>query len=179
MKRIFRGISSKTGKWVAGSLYIGINDNGKEYLAIIVPTITKLDKKVDDENSVIFNDDEFHVIKYNSAGQYLLDDKNDIPIYEGDIVIQSYKVKTRNVYGKMTENEVELEGFHIGVAKLTTEGTQLCSLKHFDSEGNLAENQPHKNSRQQIRSYRSKVIGNIFENPYLLKLKQLTNEIYK
>lgn len=157
---LFRGISAKTGRWIAGSLYRGLTEDGtREYHAIMPPVKTKADGSLGNEE-VIFGPQEFVVVRYDSIGQYLMDDKNDMPIYEGDIVRQEYDVRTE---------DKTASGFHIGVVRLTAQGAQICSLVHYVAEGIPADSQPHKSHRLQLRSYRAVVIGNIHEHPHLLK----------
>lgn len=176
MKKIlFRGKDLVTNKWIAGNLYCGMSENGKQYAAIMTESMTEEDPESNDKDAVVFTTDEFRLVDVKTVGQYMMDDRDDMPIYEGDIVMQSYKVTTNNVYGKMADEETDLSGKHLGVAKLTPEGAVITNVIHLDDKGNISAIQPHKNKKIQIRSYRAKVIGNIFENENLLKRKTIEN----
>lgn len=170
MKKIFRGISISTNKWVAGSLYTGITSEGLIYHAILTMTKAEPDCSLGTSSCVVFSNDEFIPIRKDTEGQYLLDDKDDMPIYEGDIVLQEYSIKNVRKPESQENEEPETSGYFLGIARLTAGGAILTSLKHFGKDGNLSECQPHKNKKIQIRTYRCKLMGNMHEHPHLMDL---------
>jgi uncharacterized phage protein (TIGR01671 family) len=159
MKNIFRGKTKKDGRWEQGSLFTGEID-GLHRNAIITGCRSTGSPGLPEDIAFAASDDNFHEVEEQTIGQYLMSDSNNRPMFENDIVKQYYEA--------VNSEGQPVSGYHIGVAKLTTEGAQLSSMRHYHADGTPAETQPHKCKRIQIRSRRSKVIGNIFDNPHLL-----------
>ena len=90
-----------------------------------------------------------------------LKDKNCVEIYEGDIVKQTYYKSVG--YGEDIEN---YEGWFIGEVVIISSGVCMKKPLMYECEmDKLVKTNGYKN----IAGYRSEVIGNIYENPELLK----------
>ena len=162
MKTIkFRGISIADGTMKTGSLYIG-NINGQPLYAILTDEDCVVDSQLDSDAAFVLSLDEFHPVRPETVGQFLMNDSKGNPVYEGDIVRQHYSVTEEGADGLPTT----IEGFHVGTARLTCEGAQLSNLRHYDADGSLKEVQPHKSKRIQMRSRRCEVTGCIHYKGY-------------
>lgn len=111
---------------------------------------------------LIYCNDLWFEVDKETVGQYTgLKDKNGKEIYEGDIVQQTYHKQIG--YGDCEEN---FEGYHVGEVVLISSG--VCIKKPLMYEygiGQFVKLNGYKN----VAGYRSKVIGNIYENPELLE----------
>lgn len=135
----FRGKSVSTGKWLYG--YLG------EVKVKVLQSIYK--EKVIFENLEWFNTDNFgyvvndYMVDEETIGQYTgLKDKNGTEIYEGDIVLQQgYNGKKMPMVVRF-ENGAFIVGYHKGSST---------------------------RKRPMLVSSKCEVIGNIFDNPELIK----------
>ncbi len=94
-----------------------------------------------------------------------LKDKNGKEIYEGDVIKQTYH-KTIG-YG---DNEENFEGYHIGEVVLISSGECIKKPLMYEVEiDQLVKLDGYKN----VAGYRSEVIGNIYENPELIKARRI------
>ena len=93
-----------------------------------------------------------------------LSDKNGIEIYEGDIVSQELSVS----YGGDGYSEgVDIDNTFVGeVAVLASKGVCMKKPKVTD---NYDESTTRSNGYINVRGYRCEIIGNIFQNPELIK----------
>lgn len=91
-------------------------------------------------------------------------DKNSVKIYEGDIVKQTYHAERGSVHDG---TEISFDGHHIGAVVITA-SQGVCMRKplcwSMETDETITTNQYKK-----VAGYRSEVIGNIYQNPELLR----------
>ena len=141
MRRIkFRGKREDNGEWVYGAFY-PIKD---EPVCFIINNCQSIDF---DDNSTFFNGYKVHK---KSVGQFIgLHDKNGKEIYMGDIV--TYKRSVGNWTGRtMTTTHKIIFTEEINAFVMECGSSYIKLRKHW--------------------GYEYEVIGNIFENPDLVKL---------
>lgn len=140
----------KNGDWVYGLITRMYDDRFKN-----------LPAEMTDENGVSRIE-----IDHNTLCQYTgLTDKNGNKIWENDIVKQSfYKI----VNFEFVE---ELSGCEIGgVVIIPTKGTCMKNpLQYLEVNGEIEKNFEKTKMYKGVCQYRCEVIGNIFDNPELLK----------
>jgi len=131
--RIFRGKDKETGEWVYGCL---LADN-------VIVTSHQTFKVMDGK---VCGDLRAHAVYFDTVGQFTgLRDKNDVPIYEGDIVMK------RTYQGKKPLEVVFSHGcFHCGWGG----GSSTPSHPYTLDDRNI------------------EVIGNIYDTPELLEDKK-------
>ena len=122
-------------------------------------------------NDVFLNDEKylgddgcFMTVDPDTVGQYTgMKDANGREIYEGDIV-QSY------VFA-MNEDEEIIEFWRVGEIRFCQGGFVLMNCTNYDTQDRTIKSdiQPSKQSKNRFPSYRSEIIGNIYDNPELLK----------
>lgn len=139
---LFRGKRLDNGKWVGGNLFVSDTDGGTYIL--VGSRIVTIEWEVDP----------------STIGQYTgLTDKNGKRIFEGDI-IRTHYANTRNA------DFVEQVVFHNG---------RFTSLYEFHGPGNgkmfanLPDGVPHFPQDKTPYMDWCEVIGNIHDNPELLK----------
>lgn len=151
----FRG-KTLSGEWAYGSLI-------KLDIGYIILTneVTETSNESDERNAVIFSADEIAAVNPETVGQFTgMLDKNGIEIYEGDIL------------GFTTQREM---GFHTDDIKIAL--SVVFGKYNPDNDvlseyiGFWAENSHgHRYSiSYQVDCHGAKVIGNIYDNPELLK----------
>ena len=106
-----------------------------------------------------------------TVGQYTgLTDKNGTKIFEGDIVRQDYSKTVNVMYDPDTLGFIDSEGIdghHIGVVKITAScGACMRNPMSYDV---VEDNDRKVNGYVNVRGYRCEIIGNIHDNPELLK----------
>lgn len=143
----FRGKVKGTGEWVCGSLLVW----GDGEHNIYVPR----------ENS--YKVDPWDV-EPSTIGQYTgLKDANGVEIYEGDIVM-SYVIFT-------DEEEFTREFWRVGEIRYVANSFALTNCTNYDLKDMSLKSdiQPSKATKNSFPAYRSEVIGNIHDNPELIK----------
>lgn len=141
---LFRGKRIDNGEWVEGNI-VWSNDSEQKYRSIIIPN---------DKSNMFLSSDEadlgfenWNLVDSETISQYTgLPDKNGRKIFEGDIV-QDYPFKAVVKFGEFEGQVLKNIGFN------------LDWLKDFSY-------------RQDLLYWVNKieVIGNIFDNPELLKI---------
>ncbi len=146
----FRG-KTECGEWVYGPLVMS---------AVYPPYICW----ADDASVVV----DAPVIMQDSIGQYTgLKDYSGIQIFEGDIVM-SYVVFT-------DEDEITREFWRVGEICFVAGAFWLTNCTNYDdTEMKIKSDiQPSKKSKYNFPAYRSQILGNIHDNPELLKGSKL------
>lgn len=148
----FRGKSVDNNEWVYGDLiHIG---NG-----CIIYQGSQSDYEITNKTGVAIElfDDEVSVVRPETLGQFTgLCDKNRKEIYEGDIVRMSYVVEICTA-----DDCYEEEGKYVGVAAITA-NKGVCLNP-------CVKNGLYNTKYKPLSAYRSEVIGNIYDNPDLIK----------
>lgn len=141
----FRG-KTESGKWVYGSLCMS---------AVHEPNICWCDGDV-----VIGTP----IIRQDTIGQNVgLKDGKGKEVYEGDIVC-TYVTYTN-------EDEEVFEFWRVGEVCYVNGGFALTNCTNYDNQilTTKSDVQPSKKTRHSFPAYRSEIIGNIYDNPELLK----------
>lgn len=142
----FRGKRVGGGEWVYGDLL-----HDKDGRPHIVPTGQEFD----------FDDDMFEIYEVEPAtvGQFTgLKDKNGKKIWEGDILEQSF------CHFTYSDGE-PISGTFTGTVIIRTRGVCMnpCVLRYHDDD------EPIKARYKSVTGRRSSIIGNVHDNPELLK----------
>jgi len=109
----------------------------------------------------------------NTVGQYTgAKDKNGLMIFEGDIVKQTFE-KGSNIYDRDSLGFVDVEtivkGYHVGVVSMTRYGVGMQSpIRRIEEAIDQAPSVSNSTRFVHIASYRSEVIGNIYDNPEMI-----------
>lgn len=137
----YRG-RNKNGVWAYGSLYVGKHVQFGEYALIFEESDTTTDKHLDNRNAVVFPIDEVKVVQPNTIGMFVgVCDQNGKEVYEGDILL------IEDGEGEEYVSEVR----KYGEIDYITQDTDYDLLSWVDG----------------FISF--EVIGNIYDNPELLK----------
>lgn len=146
----FRGKSINKNEWIYGSLYCQIDSNYKKIYYILNKDFIKV---LIPPINVPTEVPSFNSVNEDTVGQYTgLKDKNGVEIYEGDIVYCQTK---------------------FGKAKAIIEFINGKFVARFDSAVTHPQN-GHYISYYEINK-RFEVIGNIYDNPELLKESDLND----
>ena len=152
------------GKDIAGNWHYGDLIN-----------LTKEIKQICNHNQL----EHAHSVNPETVGQYTgLTDKNGKKIFEGDIVEMSFE-GTGNTYGEDGRMyDYDFYGHKIGVVSFGSNGTFLnVKYGELHIDGEIVEGwTPSRRSR--IAGYRSEIIGNIHDNPELLKGGSGDDKVY-
>ena len=138
----FRGKSIDDGKWVVGDLI-----QSKNKKTGIWP--------IGSDNGVV-------PVHPKSVGQFTgLTDRNGTEIFEGDVVIQSWKATI-----DYNDFATEKSGRQTGIVVIRTKGVCLspclCQYDDKQTEATITRNKP-------LTGNRSEVIGNSFDDPGLFE----------
>lgn len=139
----FRGKDRRTGEWFYGNLY-DKDTRGRTHICTTERGCLDIDPE--------------------TVGQCTgLKDGKGNEIYEGDIVI-TYVVFTN-------EEEEQREFWRVGEIRYIAGGFSLTNCTNWDDcrMEEKSELQPSPKSKFSFPAYRSEVIGNIFDNPILIK----------
>lgn len=141
---LFRGKRTDNGEWIYGDLR-HISDGHGGYILCIV------------DNTNGRNNDVTGVeVVPETVGQYTgLTDKNDVKIFEGDIVTKCRQSLIDNIYCfHFDYGFVEMNNCAFGVRSIIKDG-----FERFDDE---------------FKKYKVeyKVVGNIYDNPEMLSIKK-------
>lgn len=158
---LFRGKRKDNGEWVYGA-----------YLHKTLFYGTECDEHYIIEHGEFDCDnyDGYNVVP-ETVGQYTgLTDKNGKRIFEGDIVKQNYSLTINARYDPDTLGFIDadsIEGHHIGVVNISSHrGVGMRNPTSYDDiDGTKRKTKRFVN----LASYRCEVIGNIHDNPELLK----------
>lgn len=149
----FRGKRYGDGDWVYGNLYQGTTD-GEQYSIILNDAGYHIAPQDDRNLAIAFAENEVNVVFIQTVGQFTgLLDKNGKEIYEGDIM-------------RIPETEFNIE--IIGVVEFDRGSYVVRSFfsgTHSSLAWAIRERQPGEQ--------RGVVIGNIHDNPELLKTETL------
>ena len=138
----FRGKDVETGKWVYGDL---IQYNDLIQRMGYIPSIIFYYER---NGKIYYNE---HAVKHETIGQYTgLKDKNGVEIYEGDIVF-SKKFDHKGVLHKV---EYDAENAMFTAKPIQCWDFDFCQIR-----------------KDWILKYEKEVIGNIYDNPELLKVE--------
>jgi len=100
--------------------------------------------------------DDWEISQYTG-----LTDKNGKEIYEGDIIKQSVHIFSIG-------NEYEDDFYETGIVKIiASKGAVITNI--IKTREDVDDKEKIKGLVKNIRKYRSEIIGNIYENPNLLK----------
>ena len=147
----FRGKRLDSKEWMYGSL-VTVDDTA----VIVEGSDFSWDPRTD--AIAFWFDIEENEVDFATVGQYTgLKDKNGKEIYEGDILMQ--------VFNHGCDDAEHNSGTHIGVVRICARGVCLhpCTLQYEDD--NLTVPAKYK----PVTGNRSEIIGNIHDNPELLK----------
>lgn len=154
---LFRGKRLDNGEWVEG-FFVKVGG----YCYILTGKLRITNGHID-------------FVKYNvdpeTVGQHTgLIDKNEKPIFEGDIVRQYYSTTIKTYYDPDTLGFIDaeyIEGHHIGVVEISAhKGTGMRNpISYDDIQGTKRKVKYFVN----LSGYRCEVIGNIHDNKEILK----------
>lgn len=155
---LFRGKRCDNGKWVEGYLYV--THNG-EY------EIGRYNAEVNIERMT-------YVVDPDTVGQYTgLTDKNGKRIFEGDIVKQTFEKTVAVASDEFWDDNgyADLYGEDVGkVVILPSKGTCIKNpVIHREVNGEITEDRANARMYKNVCSGRCEIIGNIHDNPELLK----------
>lgn len=174
----FRGKRYGDGAWVYGSLYQGTKE-GEKYGVILNDSGYHLAPQDDRNLAIAFAENEVNVVIPDTIGQFTgLHDKNGKEVYEGDVlVICEYENMLKGVVCEESEHELftldELKGklkqqyksvIHYEDCTLFASEQDGCDIYLASLAGDMRKSYP-------IFEY--EVIGNIHDNPELLKRLRL------
>jgi len=118
--------------------------------------------------SIFFRWAETNCPNFEQDQQYTgLKDKSGMEIFEKDIV--QMEVHKDNSCADHYEDPDPVEGYYIGKVVIRASVGACLVRPVFHDE--LDDSVHQINSVKGVRAYRSKVIGNVFENPELLEVK--------
>lgn len=146
----FRGKIKHDGHWVYGSLLI--YGDGEH--------------NIFEKREHNYKLDSYNVYP-ETVGQFTgLKDAKGKEIFEGDIVM-SYVIYT-------TEDEETIEFWRVGEIKYVANGFALMNCTNYEDSNMKCKSdmQPSPKSKNLFPAYRSEVIGNIHDNPEILKCKK-------
>ena len=137
---IFRGKRIDTSKWVEGN-----------YVFLKGCEVHK------DLHLIIDEHGEYHIVDPDTVGEYAgLNDKTNNPIFEGDIIKRANELRQI-----IFDREVSAFGYRYG------EDYDFCYLG--DIAGSLQPGEYYKSEENRIICPNLEIVGNIHDNPYLLK----------
>ena len=115
---------------------------------------------LDINNALDFTEHNYELMQYTG-----LTDKNGKEIYEGDIIKQSVHIFS---IGNEYEDEYEDDFYETGIVKIiASKGAVITNI--IKTREDVDDKEKIKGLVKNIRKYRSEIIGNIYENPSLLK----------
>lgn len=159
----FRGKDIVTGEWVVGNLFQG-KRQGEDYAVILMDKRYVHEEKLPEDIPFGFYKDEITVVDPKTVGQFVgLFDCEKREIYEGEII------KTYVCF--LDEDDETREFWRVGVVQFISGKYQLTNCVNYDDEATeiKSELQPSPKMQYSFPAYRSKIIGNIHDNPELLK----------
>lgn len=157
----FRGKDIVTGELVYGNLFQG-KRQGENYAVILMDKRYIHEEKLPEDIPFGFYKDEIFVVDPKTVGQFVgLFDCDKREIYEGDII------KTYVCF--LDENGETREFWRVGVVKFISGKYQLTNcVNYYDEAAEIElELQPNPKMEYSFSAYRSKIIGNIHDNPEL------------
>lgn len=156
----FRGKRYGDGDWVYGNLYQGITD-GKQYSIILKDAGYHVAPQDDRNLAIAFAENEVNVVFTQTVGQFTEQlDKNGKEIWEHDIV--RVGILSPNYIGSHPEP------YYVDTVCIYKEGAFLYKrISPFDKK-KLSRNWTYK-PMHRYDIYSTEVIGNIHDEPELLK----------
>ena len=156
---LFRGIDSLTGKWVQGDL-LHISSG----CIIYHGSQTESEIKENAGAAIELLIDEISVVKPKTVGQFTgVTDKNGVKIFEGDILSCGKKA---SLYKNFPIEIIGIVFFHQGKYEVET---KKVINKHFSNQSSIFFGVQPMDWIHLPEFHKSEIIGNIHENPELLK----------
>lgn len=157
----FRGKQRDNGEWVYGSIISKYDADACGYCNFYIIETPDFSRDVDNNKTLydVVNYGDYYEVKEETIGQYTgLKDKNGTKIFEGDIVIAHYFFEN---YDPVTLGAFEDEDEITGKIVCDLDGLRVVDRKDEYRQLPL--------SMIQEPTEELEVIGNIYDNPELIK----------